>query len=200
MTVGGEQQPGHDGRRPADRVTFPHQDDQRRDEQERRADVGEDVLLDVELKGVEQHGTIASGQPAPGAEMDENRVDQYGRAQPEQVLYGSDHGEVVDQHRRDEQQRVAAGAQPVRRPVSVDKVPGVLRGTARCPGRSTPAGRPAARQRGARSAHPATTAKSQCRRSTPPAASGELGVRYVGMGRAPTWRGGTRATETWSSS
>ena len=79
---------------------FHTRDDQRGGNQERRADVGEDVLLDIELERVEQHWDGRHrGEPAPAAEVDENRVDQHGRGQPEQVLRERNHDEVVDQHR-----------------------------------------------------------------------------------------------------
>ena len=125
---GGDQQAGHGGRCLADRLTLPHQHDQRDHDQERRADVGEDVLLEVELEGVEQHGDGRQrGQPAPGAEVEAGRVDQHRRGQPEQVLHRHDRRQVVGQHGRDEQYRVAAGAQPVRNPLPDDEVVRVLK-------------------------------------------------------------------------
>ena len=123
----GQQQPRDHGRHLADLAALPHQHDQRGGHQERRADIGEDVLLDIELERIEQHRDGRQrGEPAPAAEVDEDRVDQHGGGEPEQVLREWDHDEVVDQHRRDEQQRVGAGAQPVRSPVPGNVLLGVL--------------------------------------------------------------------------
>ena len=184
----GEQQPGHGGRRLADRAVFPYQHDQRRHEQERRADIGEDVLLDVELERVEQdRDGRQRGQPAPGAEVDQNRVDQHGRGQPEQMLHHGDHREVAGQHRRDEQQRVAAGAQPVRRPVAVNKVPGVheVPLAVREDQRRLVGQLHHGAQRGGASRH---DREQPVPAQAAPGSAGRTGVRSVGTRRAPTWR------------
>ena len=104
---GGERRPGERGRdRPDARP--PQEQHARGQEQHLEERLGEDLLLEVELHGVEQDRRRGErGEPAPNPEPDEQRVDHDRDTEPEQVLHERDDLEPEAQRQDPQEGRIA---------------------------------------------------------------------------------------------
>ena len=86
----------------------PEQRDHAGHDQRLEHDVGHDVLLDLQLVGIEQDRGGGQGrQPARHAAAQQQQVDGDGHAQAQQVLYDRDHVQVAEREHRLERQLVA---------------------------------------------------------------------------------------------